>query len=73
MGDIDEIVRYFLAHESTAVARAVLDAIERSYNILREQPSIGSTRHAKYAPKLSLPLRFHSIARFPRILINYLD
>lgn len=70
--DIDAIVSY-LARESPAAARAFLDAIERSYDTLAEQPGIGSTRHAQYVPELPLPLRFHPITRFPRILIYYLD
>jgi plasmid stabilization system protein ParE len=71
-GAINTIV-WYLVRESSAAARAFLEAIERSYDILREQPGIGSTRHAPYVPELPLPLRFHPITRFPRILIDYLD
>jgi len=72
--DIDEVLAY-LKQRSPAAALAFLDALERSYGLLSEQPSMGSTRHADYVPGLPVPLRFFPVsnARFPRILIYHLD
>ena len=70
--DIDEIVA-FLRKESRAAAVRFLDAVQAAYDLLAEQPAIGSRRHAELCPELPQPLRFHPLTEFPRILVYYLD
>lgn len=70
--DIDYIFT-FLRRESAQAAGKFLDAVQAAYELLSEQPAIGSTRHAEFCPELPYPLRFHPIKRFPRILIYYMD
>ena len=70
--DIGDIFAY-LRGESPMVAMKFLDAVQAAYELLSEQPAIGSTRHAEHCPELPHPLRFHPVKNFPRILIYYID
>ncbi|MGH8461786.1 MAG: type II toxin-antitoxin system RelE/ParE family toxin [Stenotrophobium sp.] len=70
--DIDEIFVYLWRHSPQA-ARKFLDAVAFAFDLLGEQPSIGSSRHAGYFPDLPRPLRFHPLKEFERILIYYVD
>ena len=70
--DIDEIFA-FLRKDSREAAARFLDAVQAVYELLADQPAIGSTRHAEFCPELPQPLRFHPLADFPRILVYYMD
>lgn len=70
--DIDEIFA-FLRKESPAAAGRFLDAAQAAFELLADQPAIGSPRHAELCPELPHPLRFHPLAGFPRILVYYTD
>jgi len=70
--DIAEIFAY-LRGESTKAAANFLDATEAAYQLLSDQPAIGSTRHAEHFPELPHPLRFHPLKGFPRIMVYYMD
>lgn len=70
--DIAAIADYLQA-ESPRAALAFIDAVEASYALLSAHPASGSTRHAPLLPELPVPLRFHPLTRFDRILIYYLD
>jgi toxin ParE1/3/4 len=70
--DIDEIYGY-LRSDSAKAANTFFDSVQAAYELLSEQPAIGSPRHAEYCPELPHPLRFHPVKNFPRILIYYMD
>lgn len=63
----------FLAKRSPAAARRFLDAVEAAYALLSAHPASGSSRHAPLMPELPVPLRFHPIKDFDRVLVYYLD
>jgi toxin ParE1/3/4 len=66
-------IRDWLHTESPPAAYKFLDAIEHVYALLGEHPAIGSTRHADLFPDMPVPVRFHPVRDFPRILIYYID
>lgn len=70
--DIDYIFA-FLRGDSVQAAANFLDAVEAAYELLSEQPGIGSPRHSEFCPELPYPLRFLPINHFPRILIYYMN
>lgn len=63
----------FLHAVSPDASLKFIAAVESAYALLSEHPASGSTRHAFVVPELPVPLRFHPIAGFPRLLIYYLD
>lgn len=63
----------FLHDASPAASLKFIDAVESAYALLSEHPASGSTRHALVLPELPVPLRFHAVQGFPRVLIYYLD
>jgi toxin ParE1/3/4 len=70
--DTDSIWDWLQA-KSPPAADKFLDAIEHVYALLGEHPAIGSTRHADLFPDMPVPVRFHPVRDFPRILIYYID
>ena len=70
--DIEAIGRFLFGQSPEAAAR-VVSAVEQAYALLAEHPASGSSRHSGLFPTLPVPLRFHPIAGFPRVLIYYLD
>lgn len=70
--DIEAIARYLLAQSPQAAARFI-DAIEHADGLLAAHPASGSSRHADLLPSLPVPLRFHPLRGFPRVLVYYLD
>lgn len=70
--DVSAIVDY-LHTQSPKAALAFIDVVEAAYTLLSAHPASGSTRHASLLPELPVPLRFHPLIGFPRILIYYLD
>ncbi|MDN5881244.1 MAG: type II toxin-antitoxin system RelE/ParE family toxin [Nitrosospira sp.] len=68
-----EAIADFLLSEYPPAASKFIDAVEAAYALLSEHPASGSTHHAYLFPELPLPLRFHPVKAFPRILIYYLD
>ena len=71
--DIVAIADHLSASVGHAVALRFIDAVEAAYALLSAHPASGSPRHAHVLPELPVPLRFHPIKHFDRILIYYLD
>lgn len=70
--DIEAIARDLLA-QSPQAAAGFIDAIEHANGLLATHPASGSSRHADQLPALPVPLRFHPLRGFPRVLVYYLD
>lgn len=73
VADLVAIADYLAASAGHAVALRFIDAVEAAYALLSAHPASGSPRHAHVLPELPVPLRFHPIKHFERILIYYLD
>lgn len=73
VADIVAIADYLSASAGHAVALRFIDAVEAAYALLSTHPASGSPRHAHVLPELPVPLRFHPVKHFERILIYYLD
>jgi toxin ParE1/3/4 len=71
--DIVAIADHLSASAGPAVALRFIDAIEAAYALLSAHPASGSPRHAHVMPELPVPLRFHPIRHFERVLVYYLD
>lgn len=71
--DIGAIADYLSASATPEVALRFIDAVEAAYDLLSAHPASGSPRHAHVLPELPVPLRFHPVRHFERILIYYLD
>jgi toxin ParE1/3/4 len=71
--DIASIAEHLSRTVGRAVALRFIDAVEAAYALLAAYPASGSTRHATLLPELPVPLRFHPIKHFERILIYYMD
>jgi toxin ParE1/3/4 len=71
--DIAAIADYLLAQQAPRAALDFIDAAEAAYALLSAHPAIGSSRHAYLLPELAVPLRFHPIKQFERILVYYVD
>ena len=71
--DLASIADYLTASAGHAVALRFIDAVETAYALLSAHPASGSPRHAHVLPELPVPLRFHPVKHFERILIYYLD
>lgn len=71
--DIVAIADHLSASAGHAVALRFIDAVEAAYILLSAHPASGSSRHAHVLPELPVPLCFHPIKHFGRILIDYLD
>lgn len=71
--DIAAIADHLCASATPEVALRFIDAVEAAYDLLSAHPASGSTRHAHVLPELPVPLRFHPVRHFERILIHYLD
>ena len=63
----------FLHETSPDASLKFIGAVESAYALLSEHPGSGSMRHASVLPELPVPLRFHPVQGFPRVLIYYLD
>lgn len=63
----------FLHADSPGAALRFIDALDAAYVLLCAHPASGSTRHAALLPELPVPLRFHPVQGFERILVYYLD
>ena len=48
-----------------------LDELEAAPALIAGCPDSGSARHADLFPELPVPLRFHPLRRFERILVYY--
>ena len=71
--DIAAIADHLCASAAPDVALRFIDAVENAYRLLSTHPASGSPRHAHVLPELPVPLRFHPVAHFERILIYCLD
>lgn len=71
--DIAAIADHMFVSATPEVALRFIDAVESAYALLSAHPASGSPRHAHVLPELPVPLRFHPIRHFERILIYYLD
>ncbi len=71
--DTAAIADYLYVSATPDVALRFIDAVEAAYRLLSAHPASGSPRHAHVLPELPVPLRFHPIKHFERVLIYYLD
>ncbi len=71
--DIAAIADYVCVSATPDAALRFIDAVEAAYRLLSAHPASGSPRHAHVLPELPVPLRFHPVRHFERILIYYLD
>lgn len=71
--DIAAIADYLSTNAGPAVALRFVDAVEAAYILLSAHPASGSSRHAHVLPELPVPLRFHPVKHFERVLVYYLD
>ena len=71
--DIVAIADYLSASAGHAAALRFIDAVEAAYGLLSAHPASGASRHAHVLPELPVPLRYHPVKHFDRILIDYLD
>lgn len=71
--DIAAIADHLCTSATPEVALRFIDAVEVAYDLLSAHPASGSMRHAHVLPELPVPLRFHPVRHFERILIYYLD
>ena len=66
VGDVDEIVDFYLSEGAESAALGFLDALEEGYGHIGANPATGSTR---YAHQLGLPgLRCWSLAHYPHLV-----
>ncbi len=71
--DIGAIADYLSASATPEVALRFIDAVETTYGLLSAHPASGSPQQAHVLPELPVPLSFHPVRHFKRILIHYLD
>lgn len=71
--DIAAIADHLSASAGHAVALRFIAAVEAAYILLSAHPASGAPHHAHVLPELPVPLRFHPVKHFDRILIDYLD
>lgn len=71
--DIVAIADHLSASAGHAVALRFIDAVEAAYALHSAHPASGSPRHAHVLPELPVPLRFHPVKHFERVLVYYLD
>lgn len=71
--DIAAIADYLSANAGAAVALRFVDAVEAAYGPIYAHPASGSPCHAHVLPELPVPLRFHPVKHFERVLVYYLD
>jgi toxin ParE1/3/4 len=71
--DIVALADHLSASAGPAVALRFIDAVEAAYALLSAHPASGASRHAHVLPELPVPLRFHPIRHFERVLVYYLD
>ncbi|SEE58164.1 Plasmid stabilization system protein ParE [Rhizobiales bacterium GAS188] len=68
--DIEEAVDYYAREAGEQVALGFIDAVDRAYRTISNNPAAGSTR---YAHELNLPgLRSRSLKRYP-YLVFYVE
>lgn len=71
--DIAAIADHLYASATPDIALRFIDAVESAYELLSTHPASGSPRHTRVLPELPVPLRFHPVGHFERILIYYVD
>jgi toxin ParE1/3/4 len=71
--DIAAIADYIYVSATPDVALRFIDAVEAAYRLLSAHSASGSPRHAHVLLELPVPLRFHPVKGFERILVYYLD
>lgn len=71
--DADEAAAWYAAQGGLPLELAFVDALQAAYDLIQQCPGIGSTRHAKYADDLPVPLRFLTLKRFEYHLVYYID
>lgn len=64
--DVDDALQFYVAEAGATVALGFVDALERAYRLLAEQPNAGATR---YAHELGLPgLRHWPLQGYPYVV-----
>lgn len=71
--DAADIAAYYAAEGGLALELGFIDALAAAFEVIARHPASGSTRHAGLFPELPVPLRFHPLRRFERILVYYMD
>lgn len=71
--DITAIAEYYAAEGGLALELKFVDALATTFNLIARHPASGSPRHARLFPELPVPLRFHPLRHFERILVYYMD
>lgn len=71
--DADEAAAWYAERGGLALELAFVDALEAAYELIRQHPAIGSSRHAEYAIGLPAVLRFVPLKRFEHHLVYYIE
>lgn len=67
-----DLAAWYAKAGGVALEVGFLDVLEAALELIASHPDSGSTRHAYLFPELPVPLRFHPLRRFERILIYYM-
>lgn len=70
--DATDLAAYYAEAGGVALEVGFLEVLEAALELIASHPASGSTRHAWLFPELPVPLRFHSLRRFQRILVYYM-
>lgn len=70
--DAEALSAYYAQQGGVALETGFLDELAAVFELLAAHPDSGSPRHASLFPQLPVPLRFHPLRRFSRILVYYL-
>ena len=67
--DVEEAIDHYLGEDAVKAALAFIEALEKAYAHIGQQPASGSPR---YAHELNLPgLRFWPLTRFPYLVFYF--
>lgn len=69
--DATNLAAYYARQGGPALGVGFLDELEAAFELIANHPDSGSPRHAELFPELPVPLRFHPLRRFERILVYY--
>lgn len=72
LDDIETLATYYTGEGGAALGLKFVAALEAATALIAEFPDSGSRRHAYLFPDLPMPLRFHPLQRFDRVLVYYL-
>ena len=71
--DAATLATHYAAEGGARLELQFIAALAAAFELIREHPGCGSTRHAALFPELPVPLRFHPLRRFDRIVVYYMD